>query len=303
MIDAGLVADAQRQTGSRPAGRLRALGGMLARRGQDIENSDRRLAQTFAWRCRAGAWAPAAPASPASPGRGEPRNVFEKLRGLRRDPPADRATPTVSLHFPWDKPATRRELREAADRLGLGFDAVNSNTFQDQKGQGTDLQVRQPDAQQRKCARRRSPTTSNASSSAGAGFEALTVWVGDGANFPGQHNLRGALERYLDSMREIYAALPADWHVFIEHKLFEPAFYATVIADWGTSFACATELGPEGEVPGRPGPPCAEHQHRDDRGAPGAVRQARRLPLQRQQVRRRRPRFRLDQPVPAVPGL
>jgi L-rhamnose isomerase/sugar isomerase len=78
------------------------------------------------------------------------------------------------------------------------------------------------------------------------GSKALTVWVGDGANFPGQNNLRGALERYLDSMREIYAALPDDWNVFIEHKLFEPAFYATtVIADWGTSFACATELGPK----------------------------------------------------------
>ena len=77
------------------------------------------------------------------------------------------------------------------------------------------------------------------------GSKALTVWVGDGANFPGQHNLRGALERYLDSMRDIYGALPADWNIFIEHKLFEPAFYATTIADWGTSFACATTLGPK----------------------------------------------------------
>jgi L-rhamnose isomerase/sugar isomerase len=77
------------------------------------------------------------------------------------------------------------------------------------------------------------------------GSKALTVWVGDGANFPGQHNLRGALERYLDSMRSIYGALPVDWNVFIEHKLFEPAFYATTIADWGTSFACATALGPK----------------------------------------------------------
>ena len=75
------------------------------------------------------------------------------------------------------------------------------------------------------------------------GSKGLTVWVGDGSNFPGQHNLRGALERYLDSMRAIYGALPADWLMYIEHKLFEPAFYATTIADWGTSFACASELG------------------------------------------------------------
>jgi hypothetical protein len=46
-------------------------------------------------------------------------------------------------------------------------------------------------------------------------------------------------------MRAIYSALPADWLMYIEHKLFEPAFYATTIADWGTSFTCATEPGPK----------------------------------------------------------
>ena len=77
------------------------------------------------------------------------------------------------------------------------------------------------------------------------GSKALTVWIGDGGNFPGQQHFRGALERYLESMREIYAALPDDWRVFIEHKFFEPAFYSTVINDWGASYHCARELGPK----------------------------------------------------------
>src|SRR5204862_3364196 len=51
--------------------------------------------------------------------------------------------------------------------------------------------------------------------------------------------------RYLESMREIYAALPDDWRLFIEHKFYEPAFYSTVINDWGTSYYCARELGPK----------------------------------------------------------
>ena len=55
------------------------------------------------------------------------------------------------------------------------------------------------------------------------GSKALTVWVGDGSNFPGQARFRGALERYLDSAREIYAALPGDWRLFVEHKIYEPA--------------------------------------------------------------------------------
>jgi L-rhamnose isomerase/sugar isomerase len=44
-------------------------------------------------------------------------------------------------------------------------------------------------------------------------------------------------------MREIYAAIPDDWRMFIEHKMFEPAFYSTVISDWGTNYYCARELG------------------------------------------------------------
>jgi L-rhamnose isomerase/sugar isomerase len=75
------------------------------------------------------------------------------------------------------------------------------------------------------------------------GARSHTVWVGDGGNFPGQVHVRKALERYLDSVREIYRALPEGWRLFIEHKLYEPAFYSTVLNDWGTSYHCVRELG------------------------------------------------------------
>ena len=77
------------------------------------------------------------------------------------------------------------------------------------------------------------------------GSKALTVWIADGGNFPGQIHPRRALERYLESMHVIYKALPDNWRVFLEHKLYEPAFYSTVINDWGTSYYCARELGPK----------------------------------------------------------
>jgi L-rhamnose isomerase / sugar isomerase len=77
------------------------------------------------------------------------------------------------------------------------------------------------------------------------GSKAHTIWIGDGGNFPGQLHFRRALERYLESTREIYNALPDDWRVYLEHKLYEPAFYSTVINDWGTSYYCARELGPK----------------------------------------------------------
>ena len=44
-------------------------------------------------------------------------------------------------------------------------------------------------------------------------------------------------------MAQIYAALPADWRLFIEHKLYEPAFYSTVVSDWGSNLIAAQQLG------------------------------------------------------------
>jgi len=245
LIDAGLVQDQNAKLEANLQADYDALGGVLSRRGLDIDKLTA-LAQTFevavpSWGAGTGGTRFA-----RFPGRGEPRNVVEKLEDCGVINQLTRATPAVSLHFPWDKPSDASELRGVAEELGLGFDAVNSNTFQDQVGQEHTYKYG-------------SLTANNAQARAQAvahniecielgqalGSKALTVWVGDGANFPGQSNLRGALERYLDSMREIYAALPEDWNIFIEHKLFEPAFYATTIADWGTSFACATALGPK----------------------------------------------------------
>jgi len=218
-----------------------ALGGMLARRGQDIEKLTT-LAQGFqvalpSWGVGTGGTRFA-----RFPGLGEPRNVDEKLADCSVINQLTGATPLVSLHFPWDKPSDPKALLQQAQSLGLSFDAVNSNTFQDQAGQAHTYKYGSLTSMSA-AAREQAVQHNIECIERQLGSKGLTVWVGDGANFPGQTNLRGALERYLDSMRGIYAALPADWLMYIEHKLFEPAFYATTIADWGTSFACAQTLG------------------------------------------------------------
>jgi L-rhamnose isomerase/sugar isomerase len=244
-IDAGLVAEHNDKLAPGVQADYEALGAMLARRGQDIERLTT-LAQAFevavpSWGVGTGGTRFA-----RFPGRGEPRNVFEKMDDCGVINQLTRATPAVSLHFPWDKTNDVAALREQAASLGLGFDAVNSNTFQDQQGHEQTYKygsLTNGSAQVRAQAVAHNIECIELGQALGS--KALTVWVGDGANFPGQHNLRASLERYLESMRTIYAALPDDWNVFIEHKLFEPAFYATTIADWGTSFACATALGPK----------------------------------------------------------
>jgi len=179
---------------------------------------------------------------------GEPTNVHEKLADCAVINQLCRMTPRVSMHFPWDRVDDPAGFREEADQFGLGFDAVNSNTFQDQAGQplsyksgsltATEGGVRDQAVQHNiDCIRIGEKL----------GSRAITVWIGDGTNFPGQQSLRASLDRYLESAHAIYGALPADWRMLIEHKLYEPAFYSTVISDWGTSIMVAKELGPKAQ--------------------------------------------------------
>ena len=178
------------------------------------------------------------------PGPGEPRGIYEKLEDCSTINKLVRITPSVSLHIPWDKPDDICELTRAAERLGLVFDAMNSNTFQDQPDAVVSYKFGSLSHVDR-CVRRQAIEHNIDCIKIGQalGSKALTVWVGDGSNFAGQSNFKRSLELYLDSMREIYEAVPDDWRLFIEHKMYEPAFYSTVISDWGTSYYCARELG------------------------------------------------------------
>jgi L-rhamnose isomerase/sugar isomerase len=179
------------------------------------------------------------------PGAGEPRNIFDKLEDCSVIHQLTNATPRVSLHIPWDK-ADPGELLARATDLGLGFDAINSNTFQDQDGQ--ELSYKFGSLSHTGSATRQQAIEHNIECieiGNTIGSKALTVWVGDGSNFPGQSNFTRALERYLDSMKSVCAVLPDDWRLFTEHKVFEPAFYSSVVQDWGSNLLIATELGPK----------------------------------------------------------
>jgi L-rhamnose isomerase / sugar isomerase len=176
---------------------------------------------------------------------GEPRNIFEKLEDCEVVFKATRVTPGISLHIPWDKPENAAELRSFAVSRGLFFDSMNSNTFQDQPGQN--LSYKYGSLTHTDAAVRRQAVEHNLECLAigqQLGARSHTVWIGDGGNFPGQVHFRRALERYLDSLGGIYRALPDSWRLFIEHKVYEPAFYSTVLNDWGTSYYCVSELGP-----------------------------------------------------------
>lgn len=177
---------------------------------------------------------------------GEPTNIHEKLEDCAVINQLSRVTPRVSPHFPWDKVSDYAALREEAAALGLGFDAVNSNTFQDQAGQAHTYATGSLSSTLE--ATRQQAVEHNIECieiGRKLGSTDLTVWVGDGTNFPGQQDFTRSLDRYLEAAHEVYAALPDDWRMLLEHKMFEPAFYSTVIQDWGSSILAAQELGPK----------------------------------------------------------
>lgn len=179
---------------------------------------------------------------------GEPTNIHEKLEDCAVVNQLCRVTPRVSPHFPWDFVDDYAGLREEASDLGLGFDAVNSNTFQDQPGQAHSY--RHGSLTARDAAVREQAVTHNVECiriGEKLGSRAITVWIGDGTNFPGQQDLGASLDRYLDSVASIYAALPDGWRMLLEHKMYEPAFYSTVIQDWGSSILAAQQLGPKAQ--------------------------------------------------------
>ena len=244
-IDDAIIAEHNQQANAWVAEDFDHLGRKLLRKNVEIEDL---VARAEAFRVAVPSWGVGTGGTRFArfAGRGEPRGIFEKLEDCSAIFKLVRSTPAVSLHIPWDRPGKAAELLEFARARGLHFDAINSNTFQDQPGQKLSYKfgsLTHPDPAVRRQAIAHNLECIELGKTLGS--KAITVWIGDGGNFPGQQNFRNALTRYLESMREIYQGLPRDWRMFIEHKFFEPAFYSTVINDWGTSYYCARELGPQ----------------------------------------------------------
>ena len=179
-------------------------------------------------------------------GGGEPRSLEEKIEDVGLLHQLNRSSGAISLHIPWDIPQNPSSIKTLAVQHGLRFDAVNSNTFQDQPGQQHSYKfgsLQHVDKAVRKQAIDHNIQVIKHGIDLGS--QSLTVWLSDGSNFPGQLNFRKAFQNVLESLQEIYAALPADWKMFIEYKCYEPNFYSTTIADWGQSLLLATKLGPK----------------------------------------------------------
>lgn len=179
---------------------------------------------------------------------GEPRTTEEKIEDVAALNALTGANRTISLHIPWDDPGDPEALRIYARQRGIAFDAMNSNTFQDNLSTTHDggISYKFGSLSHTDPAVRRAAVEHNhhvIDLGVRLGSNALTVWLADGMNHPGQASFRGQFERVVEGLREIYDHMPREWCLYTEHKPYEPAFYSSVNNDWGSSLLLAQSTG------------------------------------------------------------
>lgn len=180
------------------------------------------------------------------PGGGEPRSLEEKIEDIGLLHALNKSSGAISLHIPWDIPKDPDVIKKLASQYGLRFDAMNSNTFQDQPDQKLSYKfgsMQHVDKAVRKQAIDHNIEVIKYGKELGS--QSLTVWLSDGSTFPGQLNFRKSFLNTLESLREVYAELPSDWKMFVEYKAFEPNFYSMTVGDWGQSLLYTSKLGPK----------------------------------------------------------
>lgn len=175
---------------------------------------------------------------------GEPASLEQKLDDIGVLHALTQSAGAVSLHIPWDIPNDVKAIKEKAQSHGIVFDAMNSNTFQDQPNAKETYKYGSLSAVNkvsRDYAIQHNLDVIKIGEELGS--KSLTVWLADGANFPGQNNFQKGLQNTENSLKSIYNKMPEDWKMLIEYKPYEPNFYSTVIQDWGTSFMLANACG------------------------------------------------------------
>jgi L-rhamnose isomerase/sugar isomerase len=175
---------------------------------------------------------------------GRPRNVTERIDDAAEVHRLTGTAGAVAMHFHWDATDDVAELGHHISARGLRVGAINPNLFQDPDyGLGS---VSHPSERVREKAIGHLLECVELATELGA--TAQSLWLADGTNYAGQDDLRGRRRRLLGSLERLYSALPAEQELLLEYKPFEPAFYATDVADWGSALTVCQRLGERANV-------------------------------------------------------
>ena len=175
---------------------------------------------------------------------GEARNIYEKIDDAAFVNKITDAVSAVAIHIPWDKVEDYKTLKDYAEEKGTKIGAVNPNYFQDEDYlfgslSNSDKKIRRKAIEQTfECIEIMRQTDS----------KILSMWIPDGSNYPGQIDFKRSFDLLEDSLKQITKELDEDMTMLLEYKFFEPAFYSTLLCDWGTSYMLSKELGDKVKV-------------------------------------------------------
>jgi L-rhamnose isomerase / sugar isomerase len=178
------------------------------------------------------------------PQPGRPRDVYERIEDAAEVHRLTGSAPAVALHFPWDAVDELDQLSAHLAVTGLRAGAINANLFQDPDYKLGSVTNPDPGIRRKAVDHLRECVAV----ATRLGSSAQSLWLADGTNYPGQDDLRQRRRRLEDGLAELYAAMPESQELLVEYKLFEPAFYATDIADWGSALLLCQRLGDRARV-------------------------------------------------------
>ena len=154
-------------------------------------------------------------------------------------------TPTVAVHVLWDFPGGfDPTVVKLAAKHGVRIGSINPNVFQDQCYKFGSITNR--DARIRRRALRH--ILDSVAIGRKTGSRHLSLWFADGANYPGQADIRQRKRWAAAALKKVHRAMPRNMTMLIEYKPFEPAAYFTDFFDWGSSYVFAKAAGPRAKV-------------------------------------------------------
>lgn len=154
--------------------------------------------------------------------------------------------PTVAVHVLWDfKPGEDpKAVARLARKHGVKIGAINPNLFQDQCYKWGSFGHNDPAVR----AHALQHCLDSVVIGQAVGSEYLSLWFADGINYPGQGSIRERKRNFEAALRTLHGKLGPKQTMLVEYKPFEPAFYATDIADWGMALLLAKNAGPRAKV-------------------------------------------------------
>jgi len=155
--------------------------------------------------------------------------------------------PSVAVHVLWDFPnglADVPAVMQVAARHGVRIGAINPNVFQDQCYKNGSLGNPDPEVRQKALQH----ILDSIEIQKATGSRDLSLWFADGISYPGTGSIRARRQWFIEGLKTVHEALSGNQRMLVEYKPFEPAFYATDIADWGMSYIYSKHAGPRAKV-------------------------------------------------------